>query len=48
MKRKRIITICISLVTMEANTWTSTGRINNLPTYGEVKGVWKIRHVKRL
>ena len=41
MKRKRIITICISFVTMEANTWTSTGRINNLPTYGEVKGVFK-------
>ena len=22
---------------MEASTWTSTGRINNLPTYGKVK-----------
>lgn len=45
MKRKRImtiglislITICVSLVTVEASTWTSTGRINNLPTYGKVK-----------
>lgn len=41
MKRKRIITICVSLVTVEASTWTSTDRINNLPTYGEVKGVFK-------
>lgn len=45
MKRKRIITICISLVTIEANTWTSTGRINNLPTYGEVKGVFSKRQI---
>ena len=45
MKRKKImtiglislITICVSLVTVEASTWTSTGRINNLPTYGKVK-----------
>ena len=29
------------MVTIEANTWTSTGRINNLPTYGEVKGIAK-------
>ena len=32
-----LITICVSLVTVEASTWTSTGRINNLPTYGKVK-----------
>lgn len=31
------MTICVSLVTVEASTWTSTGRINNLPTYGKVK-----------
>ena len=45
MKRKKImtiglislITIFVSLVTVEASTWTSTGRINNLPTYGKVK-----------
>ena len=47
MKRKRIITICISLVTIEANMWTSTGRINNLPTYGEVKGVLKNQTCKK-
>lgn len=32
-----LMTICVSLVTVEASTWTSTGRINNLPTYGKVK-----------
>ena len=32
-----LITICVSLVTVKASTWTSTGRINNLPTYSKVK-----------
>lgn len=29
--------ICGSFIAVEASTWTSSGKVTNLPTYGKVK-----------